>query len=307
MRNILVTGGTVFVSKYVAEYYAKKGDKVYVLNRNTRPQPENTILIEGDRKKPGDKLKAYRFDVVIDVTAYNGQDIIALCESLGEFGEYIMISSSAVYPENNAQPFTEEQPTGANIFWGKYGTDKIEAEAELRRRVPDAYILRPPYLYGPGNNVYRESFVFDCARAGRKFYLPRDGEMKLQFFHVEDLCRFMDVLLTQKPKERIFNVGNPESITVKEWVQMCYEVVGSECTMIPVHEELNQRDYFCFYDYEYALDVTGQRRWLPKTKDLKAGLTESYDWYRENEGEVRKKDFINFLIGYPFGTLYRRR
>ena len=58
----------------------------------------------------------------------------------------------------------------------------------------DAYILRPPYLYGPMNNVYREAFVFDCALADRKFYLPKDGSMKLQFFHVKDLCRLMEVI-----------------------------------------------------------------------------------------------------------------
>jgi nucleoside-diphosphate-sugar epimerase len=50
MRKILVTGGTVFVSKYVAEYYLNQGDKVYVLNRNTREQPIGAILIEADRK-----------------------------------------------------------------------------------------------------------------------------------------------------------------------------------------------------------------------------------------------------------------
>ena len=32
------------------------------------------------------------------------------------------------------------------------------------------------------HNVYREAFVFECALADRKFYLPKDGEMKLQFF-----------------------------------------------------------------------------------------------------------------------------
>ena len=26
MKKILVTGGTVFVSRYIAEYYAQKGD-----------------------------------------------------------------------------------------------------------------------------------------------------------------------------------------------------------------------------------------------------------------------------------------
>lgn len=39
--------------------------------------------------------------------------------------------------------------------------DKAEAEQALQQRDPQAYILRPPYLYGPGNNVYREAFDWD--------------------------------------------------------------------------------------------------------------------------------------------------
>lgn len=78
-------------------------------------------------------------------------------------------------------------------------------------RNPKAYILRPPYLYGPMNNVYREAFVFDCALENRKFYLPQEGGMKLQFFHVEDLCRFIDILVEKQPEQHIFNVGNKEA------------------------------------------------------------------------------------------------
>ena len=37
MRKILITGGTVFVSRFMAQYYVNLGDQVYVLNRNTRP------------------------------------------------------------------------------------------------------------------------------------------------------------------------------------------------------------------------------------------------------------------------------
>jgi len=33
MKTVLVTGGTVFVSKYTADYFVKKGYDVYVLNR----------------------------------------------------------------------------------------------------------------------------------------------------------------------------------------------------------------------------------------------------------------------------------
>ena len=36
MKKVLVTGGTIFVSRYIAEYYVAKGYEVYVLNRNSR-------------------------------------------------------------------------------------------------------------------------------------------------------------------------------------------------------------------------------------------------------------------------------
>ena len=35
--NILVTGGTVFVSKYIANYF-KNNNEFFVLNRNTKKQ-----------------------------------------------------------------------------------------------------------------------------------------------------------------------------------------------------------------------------------------------------------------------------
>lgn len=50
MKKVLVTGGTVFVSRYVAEYYVRKNYDVYVLNRNTKVQSEGVTLIEADRK-----------------------------------------------------------------------------------------------------------------------------------------------------------------------------------------------------------------------------------------------------------------
>lgn len=295
MRRILVTGGTVFVSRYVAEYFVKQGDQVYCLNRGSRPQPEGTILIEGDRHRLGDRLKNYAFDAVLDITAYTDEDVTSLCDALGTFDTYIMVSSSAVYPETLPQPFTEEQPLGENRFWGTYGTDKIAAEAALQERVPEAYILRPPYLYGPMNNVYREAFVFDCAMAEREFYLPGDGDMGLQFFHVEDLCRFLDILLQEKPQQRIFNVGNPGSISIRDWVRLCYDVAGVKCTMIPVHEDVEQRNYFSFYNYDYRLEVSRQSALMPETKPLAEGLLEAWAWYREHMDCVNRKNYMEYI------------
>lgn len=293
--KLLVTGGTVFVSKYISEYFVSQGHKVYVLNRNNHPQPQGTTLIKADRHKLGDTLKTFSFDAVIDVTAYNREDISNILEALGDFKDYIFISSSAVYPESLPQPFIEDMPVGPNRFWGKYGTDKIEAEEELMGRVPDSYILRPPYLYGPMNNIYREAFVFDCANLKRTFYLPREGRMKLQFFHVRDLCRCIERILKNHPKQHIFNVGNSEPVSIKEWVSLCYLVSGTEINYVNVPEKVAQRDYFPFYDYEYILNVNSQKQLIEETIPLKEGLAECYEWYQNFSSEVRKKDYIQFI------------
>lgn len=294
MRTILVTGGTVFVSRYIAEYFVAKGDDVYVINRNTRSQSDGVKLIQADRHEPGDVLRKYHFDVVID-TAYNSDDINLLLDALESYNEYILISSSSVYPEYCSQPFSEETQTGVNMYWGKYGTDKIKAEKALVQRVPGAYILRPPYLYGQMNNVYREAFVFDCALKDRKFYLPGDGKMKLQFFHVDDLCRFIDIILEKNPHQKIFNVGNKESISVREWGEMCYHIAGKPFEYVNVYDDIEQRNYFSFYNYEYYLDVSRQYELMSDVKPLYMGLRESFDWYTANSEKVIKKPFFDYI------------
>ena len=294
MRKILVTGGTVFVSRYIAEYYVSQGDEVYVLNRNTKQQSEGVHLIAADRNRLKDELRHYYFDVVID-TAYTADEIRHLLHALGNYGDYMFISSSAVYPEYAPMPFCEESPLAENRYWKKYGTDKIEAEQYLMQNDPHAYILRPPYLYGPMNNVYREAFVFECALANRKFYIPKDGMMQLQFFHIHDLCRFIDILLEKHPHFHIFNVGNNQLISIADWVKLCYEVCHKEVQLVCVEDDIDPRKYFSFYDYEYALDVSRQNELMSHLTPLKQGLEQSLTWYLKNASLVNKKPLISYI------------
>lgn len=294
MRKILVTGGTVFVSRYIAEYYVSKGEDVYVLNRNTRQQSKGVKLIEADRFNLKDCLREHYFDLVID-TGYNGEAVNSLLDALNGYGEYVFISSSAVYPEYVKQPFRENSELGVNKIWGQYGINKVESEKALLKRNPNAYILRPPYLYGQMNNVYREAFVFDCALADRKFYLPKNGEMKLQFFHVDDLCRFIDVIMERKPSEHIFNVGNEKAISIRDWVEICYDVAGKQVDFVNVNKDIEQKNYFSFYNYEYYLDVSKQYELMGDVKTMHDGLTEAFEWYVDNQNLVNKKPLIDFI------------
>ncbi len=295
MRKVLITGGSVFVSKYIAEYYVSQGDDVYVINRNNHKQVNGVKLIECDRHNLGDRLKNIYFDIVLDVTGYNLLDVKSLTTALNEYGCYIFISSSAVYPETNTQPFIESQEVGVNKIWGEYGINKFKAEKYLLANVKNLYILRPPYLYGKMQNLYREAFVFDCALLDRSFYLPHDGSMKLQFFNVRDLCKVIDYLIVNHPTDKIYNVGNTESVSIMEWVKACYQVTGKKANFCMAKKFENQRDFFPFYEYEYKLNVDKQNSFFTNTVPLIEGLKEEFNWYMQHMDEVKKKNYIEYI------------
>ena len=293
--RILVTGGTVFVSRAAAEYFAAAGHEVTVLNRGSREQLRGVRHICCDRHDPALDLRGEGFDAVLDVTAYNARDIDALLDAVGDVAHYIFISSSAVYPETLPQPFREDMPVGPNAHWGVYGTDKIAAEQRLLARMSRAHVLRPPYLYGPGNEVYRESFVFECAENDRPFYLPGEGAMPLQFFHVRDLCRLMERILLDPPAQHVLNTGNPQDVSVRAWVEMCYAAAGKTPRFVEVDASVPQRSYFPFLNYAYHLDTAAQETLLPDLTPLETGIAESLAWYRANSSLIRRKPLIDYI------------
>lgn len=294
--KMLITGGTTFVSKFAAEYFVRSGNDVTVLNRGSRDQVPGVHHICCDRMVLGDTLRDVHFDIILDITAYTDEHIKSLLDSGVTFDDYVFISSSAVYPETNPQPFTEEQNCGRNSIWGDYGINKMKAERCLQENVPDAYILRPPYFYGIYENIYREGFLFDCAVQDRAFYLPGDGDMKLQFFNVRDLCRFIEILIDKHPEDHIFNVGNSDIVSVKEWVRLCYKAAGKNPEFIRVDKDIPQREYFCFYNYEYVLDVSRQNKLMPETVSLEQGLKEEFEWYKNNPDSVYyRRPYMDYI------------
>ncbi|WP_294581732.1 NAD-dependent epimerase/dehydratase family protein [uncultured Thomasclavelia sp.] len=294
--RLLISGGTVFVSKYLTKYFIEKNHEVYVLNRGTRQQVPGANLIKADRHQLKNQLKNYHFDAVIDVCAYNQNDVRDLLKALNSFDNYLLISSSAVYPKTNPQPFSEEQDVGYNTIWQDYGINKIKAEQELLSQVLNAYIIRPAYIYGPMQNIYREPFVFECALKKRKFYIPNDGSMKLQFIHVDDIARMIEKIITSQPSNQVFNAGNRELVSIKEFVSLCYQIVNTPLEIINVYDDsIDQRQYFSFYNYQYCLDVTKQDQLIGETVSLKKGLEESFAYYLDHQDEVIKKNYLEFI------------
>ena len=114
--------------------------------------------------------------------------------------------------------------------------------------------------------------------------------------NVSDLCRFVEILIDKHPESHIFNVGNKDVVTVKEWVKLCYKAAGKTAEFVGISKDIPQRDYFCFYDYEYVLDISKQNELMPDTVSLEQGLKEEFEWYRNNLDSVyNRKPYIEYI------------
>ncbi len=123
--------------------------------------------------------------------------------------------------------------------------------------------------------------------------------MKLQFFHVEDLCRVIKRIMEIKPEQHIFNVGNEELVTVNTFVLLCYKIAEKSLKLEYVNRyNDNQREYFCFHNYEYCLDLERQKQLIHTTKELEKGLRESFEWYMNHPKEVVKRNYTDYIDHY---------
>ena len=119
--------------------------------------------------------------------------------------------------------------------------------------------------------------------------------MKLQFFHILDLCRFIEIIMEKEPPNHIFNVGNRETISVIDWVRLCYNIAGKEPVFVSVHGDVEQRKYFSFNEYEYYLDVTKQYELMHDTMTLEDGLKEAFEWYCANKDKVAVRPYMQYI------------
>ena len=117
-------------------------------------------------------------------------------------------------------PITESQPR--NVTASGAGQCFIHCDA--------AYYAAGSYLHQSGEKTLSERKEIN------------EEKSKLQFFHVEDLCRFIDILVERHPKQHIFNVGNKESISIRDWVTLCYQAAGKQAEFVEVTAE--EEKYF---------------------------------------------------------------
>src|SRR5437016_5519185 len=306
--QVLVIGGTEFISLHLVRALLRDGHRVAVLNRGRNPArlPAGVRTIVCDRTDHAalrKTLASERCDALVDI-AYaptSGADVEALVDALdGRVGHAVFVSTGRVH--DHALPIPYHEDTPRNLYWGDYARNKIAGEDVLMRRWRErrlsVTIVRPTHVYGPLNTRNNETFFFDRLVRNRPILVPGAGGWLRQFGHVEDLADAMAAMLGVPASfGQAYNVTGEEAITQAGFVELIADVIKRPLTLVhidtppgggPVPFGQN-----LVYDCHAVYTTTKVRRELgirPRYT-LAAGLAQTFEWYLSLGLDRREIDF----------------
>ncbi|MBM7583475.1 nucleoside-diphosphate-sugar epimerase [Bacillus pakistanensis] len=294
MVKILIMGGTQFVSKALAQYLITKGHQVDIFTRGHKEIEFSGIHqhLKGDRNLTEDireNLSGKTYEYIFDINAYTKVQIKKVVDHLNlrQLKRYIFCSSGAVYaPSEKLVPETfikEEHP-----IWGAYGVNKKEAEDYLFHLHSEMdfpmTIFRPSYIYGGGNNHYRESYFFDRIEKGLSIPLP-EGNCQVQFVHISDVVRMMaSVLYNEHSNGEAYNLTYSESVSWENLLETVERVMEKKAVDREREDCLNgstmdvKERKFPFPNVTYLLENNKsiEHGLFSPEIDLVTGLDEAY-------------------------------
>lgn len=277
VMQVLIIGGTGFVGRAVVRNFADAGHALTLLNRGS-------VLVAGtgqisvdrnDRSAMTVALSNRHFDVVIDTNCYTPEQAEILLSAVSA-ARIAMISSVAVYAQRADMPPDETQPIGGAPVWSTYGADKAKAEgiySAAADRFDSCSIFRPPYIFGFGNSLDRETWFWTRQLNGTPVLLPGDGSTPVQFIHDADLAAAIAIVACGKRRGLdIFNVADPEVLTFSTLASLLARAANCADLQVPVSDAAQgapARSWFPFRDYPCLADpgkLIRETGWMPKAR-----------------------------------------
>ncbi|GAA3622565.1 SDR family oxidoreductase [Microbacterium awajiense] len=264
MTDVLVLGGTGWLSGLTARRWRDAGASVTCLARGSHPAPEGTTLVVGDR----DAADAYAgvadrdWDEVVDVSRDAGQVASAVAALADRTAHWTFVSTISVYADDDAPGADETARLLPPLRPGDeydYGRAKVAAEAAVRDGVGDRVaIIRPGLIVGPGDPTDRFGYwVSRLALAGDGPVLAPDGEGRsVQVIDVRDLAD----ALVRVGEDRRVGVANATGspMPFDAFLQDAVEAAGFAGALLRASDE-----WMLAHEVAYWMGPRSLPLWLP--------------------------------------------
>ena len=329
--RILIIGGTNFMGPRVVGSLSEQGHDVTVFHRGQTQTdlPRAVKEILGDRRFINEKaveLQRLAPEVVLDMIPYTERDALEVMRIFtGIAHRLVAISSQDVYrafgrvngkeagPVESV-PITEESPLRQNFYpyrgealrnqddpkkW-QDDYDKILVERVMMSdaNLPGT-ILRLPMVYGPGDYQHRLFNFLKRMDDKRPAILLDEAEAHWRWTHgyVENVADAIALAVTgDRSAGQIYNVGEPFTFTMAEWVEKIGAIAGWQGRIVlvphgrlpePLRWDINA-------EQDIVVDSSRMRKELGYKEriDVEEALRRTIAWERANPAkEIDTKDF----------------
>jgi len=205
----------------------------------------------------------------------------------------LFLGSSCIYPKYPNLPITEDQLLAGPLETtnDSYAIAKIAGikmcQAYRRQYGFNAISLMPTNLYGPYDNFNLETShvlpamiaKFHAALDHSKHWevkLWGDGSAMREFLYVDDLAEACYICMQNYEGEEHINVGTGEDVTIKQLAETIANIVGYERDINWDTSKPNGTPRKVL-----NVDKIKSLGWNPQV-ELRQGITQTYEWYKEN-------------------------
>ena len=198
--KLLVLGGTLFLSKAVAEEAVRRGHDVTCACRGeSGAVPDGATHVVWDRARPVPaELTEATYDAVVDVARHPSRvrsAVAALPEPHWVFVSTISVYSDTSVPGGSPGVSPEHQPITEDVDLREdmeaYGPMKVACEQIVLGGAASAMVIRPGLIIGPGDPSGRFTYWPLRVRDAGEVLAPGSPDDTVQVIDVRDLASWI--------------------------------------------------------------------------------------------------------------------
>jgi uncharacterized protein YbjT (DUF2867 family) len=188
-RTLAVTGGTGFVGRILIAIAVAYGWQVRALARRPQPDQEGVVWVAGalDRPEALAELVAGADAVIHLAGVVNAatRDDFTVANVDGTRATLNAATAAGVKRFIHVSSLSAREPQLSN-----YGQSKAASEDIVAASALDWTVVRPPWVYGPG-----DSDSLDLFKAAQRGVVPLPPPGRISVIHVSDLARLLLALI----------------------------------------------------------------------------------------------------------------